>query len=153
MARNSQATFVKRIGCTAVLFMAIACAPAMASPTGQPALTVCRPSDDVTARTVVDLQALWAPSDTLLRAMRDSLSLSATRESDISYVTDERTCTNAVKALNTYLGTPNASRQVYVFKFGTDFLVEDPSVGQTSEYRSLPIFDKKWVYKRTYLSY
>jgi hypothetical protein len=85
--------------------------------------------------------------------MRDSLRLSARRTSDVSLVTDEKTCAKAVTALNGVLGTASTPRQVYVYKFGTDYVVEDPTVGTDSEYRGLRIFDRTWVYKRTLLSF
>jgi hypothetical protein len=49
--------------------------------------------------------------------------------------------------------TPSVSRQLYVCKVGRDFAVEDPTVGKDSDYRGLRIFDSKWVYRRTYLTY
>ncbi len=114
---------------------------------------VCRPADALANRTVTDLKALATTTDTLRRAMLDSLKLSATRASDVSYVTDERTCSKALNALNTHMGTANQQRQLYVYKFGTDYLVEDPTIGADSEYRGLRIFDRKWVFKRVYLAY
>ena len=115
---------------------------------------ICRPSDDLTARTVTDLQSLLTTTDTLRQAMLVSLGLSANKASDISYVTDEKVCAKALTAYNGYRQTPNAPRQIYVFKFGSSYLVEDPTVGQDSEYRGLPIFDRRWVpTNRVYLSF
>jgi hypothetical protein len=118
----------------------------------QGAAPICRPSDFLVTRTVAHLQQLVTSTDPTDKAVRDSLRITATRASDISYVTDERTCGKALPAYNTAMSTPSAVRQLYVYKIGRDFAVEDPTVGQDSHYRGLHIFDSKWLYKRTYLA-
>jgi hypothetical protein len=134
-----------------LVMLAAACGPAMASVSPAPA-PLCRPSDELVTRTLANLRSLVTINDTLRRAMRDSLRLSATRTSDVSYVTDEKICVKAAAAMDALWNTGPTSRQVYVYKFGTDYIVEDPTIGQDSEYRGLQIFDRRWVYKRTYLS-
>jgi hypothetical protein len=129
----------------------ITCAPALAQPPA--AVLSCRASDALATRTLQYLQGLVTTTDTMRRAMRDSLKLSAKRTSDVSLVTDEKTCAKAVTALDSVFGAPSAQRQVYVYKFGTDYVVEDPTVGNDSEYRGLRIFDRTWVYKRTLLTF
>jgi hypothetical protein len=109
--------------------------------------------DDTANVTLAHLRTLvtsLVPSDV---ALRDSLRISAGRTSDVTYVIDDKTCAKARTALNAVLSTPSTSRQLYVYKIGTDYGVEDPTVGTNSEYRGLRIFDRSWVYKRTYLVY
>jgi hypothetical protein len=118
----------------------------------QSTAAVCRPADAITSQTVSYLQSLVTSTKPLDKAQRDSLRITARKASDVSYTTDESVCAKALTALNSYLSTPSASRQLYVFKIGTDFAVEDPTIGQGGEYRGLRIFDRKWVYKSTYLA-
>src|SRR5690348_11002814 len=114
------------------------CASTLGAASRSSVLLACRPVDVTVTRTVAEMQTTITATDADTRAMRDSLKIIATRASDVSYVTDEKTCTKAVTALNTYLGTAT-SGQVYVYKLGTDYMVEDPTVGQASEFRALRI--------------
>jgi hypothetical protein len=85
--------------------------------------------------------------------MRDSLKLAANRASDISYVIDEKICIKAAAAMDALWQIGPTSRQVYVYNFGSDYLVDDPTVGRDSEYRGLQVFTRQWTYKRTFLSF
>jgi hypothetical protein len=114
---------------------------------------VCRPSDATVTRTVADLQRLVTSTAASDKAVKDSLRITATKATDVAYVTDERTCGKALTAFNTLMATPSLSRSLYVFKIGKDYAVEDPTVGQASEYRGLRIFGSGWAYNRTYLTY
>jgi hypothetical protein len=118
----------------------------------QSAAPICRPSDFLVTRTVAHLKQLVTSTDPTDKAVKDSLRITATRASDVSYVTDERICGKALPAFNAVRRTPSAARQLYVYKIGRDFAVEDPTVGRDSHYRGLLIFDSKWQYMRTYLA-
>ena len=136
----------------AVIFSSALVLPGTAS-AARSSPPVCRPSDVTTVRTVAHLQRLVTSSTSSDRALKDSLGITATKAGDVAYVTAERTCAKALTAFNTVMATPSQTRQLYVFKIGRDFAVEDPTMGQNAEYRGLRIFSRVWAYKRTYLTY
>jgi len=132
-----------------LLFVLLGVCAAAAPSANRAAAVACRPTDSTVSQTVADLQEEVLSSD---HSLLDSLKLSATRASDVSYVTDEKTCAKAVTALSAYLGHAGSGR-VYVFKVGTDYLVEDPKPNPNNEYRILQIFDRRWVRKATWLTF
>ena len=112
----------------------------------------CRPIDSTVTRTVAELKEDVTSTDPTTRGLLDSLRITATRANDVSYVTDEKICTKAVTALNT-LWQKQTSGQVHVYKVGTDYLVEDPTLDQNAEFRGLQVFDRRWAYKSTFLTF
>ena len=112
----------------------------------------CLPSDAVASRHVAEFQALITSVKPKDVSYRQLLGLSATKASDVSYVTDERTCNKAVAALDALWGTPPSERQVYVYRIGTDFAVEDPQV-RGGEYKQITIFDRRWSRKSNMLTF
>jgi len=113
------------------------------------AQTVCRPADAVTRRTIADLAAIVAGTDSAAQASRDSLHLAATSASKVLLVTNEKTCRSARDALNTSWNTPGALRQVYVYQIGKFYGVEDPQIPGNGEYRGVVIYDGRWRYQST----
>lgn len=110
----------------------------------------CRPADSTSARTTRDLKAYVTSSDSFTVRLRNSLGIAGTPANKISYATDSKTCNSAVTALNTHSGTPGRSRQVYVWKVGSDFAVEDPSDNDPGSYRAVIFFTSKWVFKSSW---
>ena len=106
----------------------------------------CRPADSRSAATVSTLQSLASSSVPADVQLRDSLGISIRRASDVSLITKETTCQRGVTELNKLWQTPTAQRQVFVYKVGSDFGVEDPQAG-SGDYRGVAFFSSKWVYK------
>jgi len=99
---------------------------------------------------VQDFRDVVTSTDSFTVRVRTGLSLPVTTASKVSYVTDSKTCQSALAAINTFYNTPSRSRALYVYKIGTYYGVEDP-IGETGEtYRSIVIFDSKWVQKSAY---
>jgi hypothetical protein len=91
------------------------------------------------------LKRVVADTDSVSRAVRDSLRLPATSPSKVSLVTRTSTCTSAVAALNSVAGTPGAVRQVWVDALGSNYAVEDPSISsETAGGLPFYLFDSKW---------
>ena len=106
----------------------------------------CRPADTTKVPTHLRyLKRVVADTDSVSRAVRDSLRLPATSPSKVSLVTRTSTCMSAVGALNTVAGTPGVVRQVWVYALGSNFAVEDPSISSALA-GGLPfyLFDSKW---------
>ena len=128
------------------------CAPAAAATRAPTTAPACRPADATANRTIDELKEDVVSTDPTTRGLLDSLKITATRASDVAYVTDEKTCAKAVTALRTLWAGRSTSDQVHVYKVGTDFLVEDPSLDQGADFRGLQVFDRRWVYKSTFLT-
>ncbi len=114
-------------------------------------LAVCRPADATSATVISILQDLATSTKPADVALRDSLRLSIRRASDVGLVTDEQTCIRAASEMDKLWQTGATARQVYVFKVGSDFGVEDPDAG-SGEHHGLAFFDRKWVYKSLMLA-
>lgn len=134
--------FIRLFGPTVFL---IGCAAASAADARR-SVPWCRPADNTSAATIGTLQTLATSSVVADTRLKDSLRISIRRASDVSLITTEATCQRAVTELNRLWqsGTPN--RQVYVYKVGSDFGVEDPQAG-SGDYRGVAFFSSKWVYK------
>jgi hypothetical protein len=105
----------------------------------------CRPPDTRSAGTISELQALatsTAPADI---ALRDSLKLNIRRTSDVALISTEATCFRGATELDKLWKTGTTNRQVFVYKVGQDFGVEDPQ--SAGDYRGVAFFTSKWVYK------
>jgi len=106
----------------------------------------CRPADTEKVPAHLDyLMRVVADTDSVSRAVRDSLRLPATSPSKVSLVTRASTCTSAVGALNVVIGTPGMVRQVWVYALGSNYAVEDPSItSDPAGGRPFYLFDSKW---------
>ena len=140
-----------RLGPGALVVLAVmlgACAPL---PANAQSGSGCRAADTVVVpEHLTYFKDLLSTNDPARAAVRDSLGLAKTAVSKISLVTTTATCTSAVTALNTRRGEPNTVRQVWVYKLGNDFAVEDPALTvPASEYRPIYLFSGSFVYKRT----
>lgn len=111
----------------------------------------CHAADSHSQRTTTDLGQVTTSSKPNMITLRTNLQLAA--GATVSYVTQAKTCRSAATALNTRLGTPNVGRSVYVWQVGTDYAVEDVSVGSAGEYRQVYIFDRRWAFKSVYLPF
>jgi hypothetical protein len=111
--------------------------------------SACRPADTTKVPAHLDyLKRVVTDTDSISRAVRDSLQLQATTANKVTLVTKATTCASAVAALNTAAGTPGAARQVWVYTLGSNFAVEDPAI--SSEIAGgVPfyLFDSKWTPK------
>lgn len=113
----------------------------------------CRAGNAESARALRVLTNLVTTTDSAESAYRTSVGLQSTTSSSVSLATDKKTCQSGATAFNTIGETPGAVRQVFVYKVGTYFAVEDPGFGTEGEYRSLPTFDRRWAYQGTMLTF
>jgi hypothetical protein len=110
------------------------------------AVLKCHAADGRSAATISALQSLATSTVPADIALRDSLHLTIRRATDVSLITTETTCQRAATELDKLWQTGTTNRQVYVYKVGQDFGVEDPQAG-SGDYRSVAFFTSKWVYK------
>jgi hypothetical protein len=151
-SRCVRENFMRVTAGVSILVLAACATTSVSANSVQPAVA-CRPVDSTVSRTLAELKEDVASTDPATRGLLDSLKITATRANDVSYVTDEKTCAKAVTALNT-LWNNQLSTQVRVYKVGTDYLVEDPTRDQEGgEFRGLQVFDRRWVYKSTFLTF
>ncbi len=111
----------------------------------------CRPADDTSAGTIGVLQALApsrVPADV---GLKDSLKINIRRASDVSLISTEATCQRAATEMDKLWQSGTTNRQVYVYKVGADFGVQDPQAG-SGDYNGVAIFSSKWVYKSLLLT-
>jgi hypothetical protein len=111
----------------------------------------CHPADETSALTISSLQALATSSDPADGRLRDSLRINIRRASDVSLITTESTCQRGAAELDKLWQSGTTNRQVYMYKVGSDFGVEDPQAG-SGHYRGVAFFSSKWVYKSLLLS-
>jgi hypothetical protein len=106
----------------------------------------CLPADTVRVPAHLDyLKRVVTDTDSVSRAVRDSLGLQATTAGKVSLVTKASTCTSAVAALNAVAGTSGAVRHVWVYALGSNFAVEDPTISsETAGGLPFYLFDSKW---------
>jgi hypothetical protein len=78
--------------------------------------------------------------------------VATTNASNVNLVTNSSTCQSALAAYNATQQTPGTSRLVYVFQIGKLYGVEDPTV-TGGEYRSVLIYNSKWQYQSTMLTF
>ena len=103
--------------------------------------TQCRGPDALSAQLISYLQLLVAATDTGTIMRRQTWGLPAASSSNVTLVTDSRTCAKAADAYSADEDTlkPMAGRQAYVIKVATVYVVWDPSVrvGEWSSYRTM----------------
>ena len=133
-----------------LLLLEISCGPGVSANGSNP---VCRPPDDLSARTLRQLGGVAGSSDSVEPAYRDSVHIPRTAEDRVRLVADEAICRRALRAFNEYLRTPDAHRRVAVYQVGPRYLVEDPDYEPGGKYRGLPIFDNAWRYQATMLTF
>lgn len=107
--------------------------------------TQCRGPDALSAQLISYLQVLVTGTDTATITRRQAWGLPATSASNVTLVTDSRTCAKAADAYSADEDTlsPMVGRQAYVVKVATLYVVWDPTVhvGEWSPYR---IMDNKF---------
>lgn len=135
---------------TCVALISLACAGLSASTPGRSA-PWCRPADNTSALTIGILQALATSTDPTDVRLRDSLKITIRRASDVSLIITESTCQRGAAELDKLWQSGTTSRQVYLYKVGSDFGVEDPQAG-SGDYRGVAFYSSKWVYKSLLLS-
>lgn len=103
--------------------------------------TQCRGPDALSAQLISYLQLLVTATDTGTITRRQTWGLPATSSSNVTLVTDSRTCAKAADAYSADEDTlnPVAGRQAYVIKVATVYVVWDPTVraGEWGAYRTL----------------
>ena len=115
--------------------------------------STCRASNAVSATMLTDLRRLATSTDSVFVAQRTGANLPATTASNVNLVSDKRKCEKAVTALNGIFATPNQTRQVYLFAFGSSFVTADPALpdslgGLGARY----VFSKQWALQRVWLT-
>lgn len=119
-------------------------------PGSSSAQSSCRPADSLSARTVRDFKSMLSSTDSFQVRIRTSLGIAGTAASKVSYNTTASICNSAASALNTYSGTPGQARNVYVWKIGNFYAVEDPADQNPGSYRALVLYTSKWVFRSTF---
>jgi hypothetical protein len=138
---------------TAILTLLIGATLGCAYPLSAQSTSMCKPADASSAKALVTLKNLVTTTDSTDVAYRNSLSIPATQATNVSFLTDSKTCQKGVDAYNAWANTPAAARKVWAYKIDQSFAVEDPTFGTGGEYRSLLIFDRHWAYKGTMLTF
>jgi hypothetical protein len=114
--------------------------------------TVCRPADDVSAGIIQSLSYSLLKTDSISIALRQSLNLpQLSSASQISLVTNEKTCQRAVSALNQAEGSSVSGRRVYLIQLGNSrYAVYDPTeLAPGSSFLFVSYFDNHWTYLST----
>jgi hypothetical protein len=115
--------------------------------------SACMLPDPVSAAALRTLTKLVTSADSVDVAYRTQLNIPATQAANVTLATDSRTCQKGVDAFNAFAGTASLARSLWVYKIDTAFAVEDPTFGNGGEYRTLVIFDRKWRYQGTMLTF
>jgi hypothetical protein len=126
---------------------------AVAQAPGATPTPVCRPADELTTRTLNDLRTLVSSTDRTDAALRDSVGLGYQATPVVLLDTVSQHCEQALVNLNAQLQTPGQRRQIYLYRIGDQFGVEDPTHGADSEYRGIRIFGPDWRPRRVLLTY
>jgi hypothetical protein len=100
---------------------------------------------------MVTLQTLAASRTPDEMGLKDSLGIDIRRASDVSLISTEATCHQAAAELDKLWRSGTTNRQVYVYKLGSDFGVEDPEAG-SGDYSGVAVFSSTWVYKSLLLT-
>jgi hypothetical protein len=116
----------------------------------------CRTNSDTASYVVGKVANLAAATDSIGKAVRDSLQISAvTSASSVVLITKAATCSSANAAYQSALSggmTSTFSGKVYVVQSGKSYVVWDPSFrwapGGGSVY---VVFDSRWAKKSTFL--
>jgi hypothetical protein len=125
-----------------------------AYPLGAQTSSGCRPADATSAEGLQRITELVTSTDSVDMAYRTRLNIPATSASIVSLATDTRTCQKGADGFNAWLtNTPPAPRLVWTYKIADAFAVEDPTYGTEGEYRTLLIFNKRWQYQGTMLTF
>ena len=111
----------------------------------------CRPADNVSAGMIATLQTLATSRTPEEIGLKDSLKIDIRRASDVSLIGTEATCQRAATELGQLWRSGTTNRQVYVYKVGSDFGVENPQAG-SGDYSGVAIFSSEWVYKSLLLT-
>ena len=140
-------TLVRRL---AVVVLALPLAFRETAAQGTRAST-CRASDDTAAVLGSYLATLVTTTDPVRVSLRASVGLPAIDSTRIAYVTHTHVCNKLVDAMNARYQTPGLARQLYVYKVGTVYAVQDPA-HPTGEYVPTVVFDRRYQYKGSILA-
>jgi hypothetical protein len=108
------------------------------------ATTICMPSDTFAVWMVANFQAVMTSTDTIKTQARVFMQLPVVAASQISYVTNDKTCNSAATAYNAALvgiSTIPPSGTVYVWQVRTDYVVMD-TVQRVGEWRRAMTLDR-----------
>lgn len=110
----------------------------------------CLPADSNSTHYAERIASIVSDNDSTAQLLRTRLKLPQLSASNISLVTDSRSCSNASTALDATQGLTNATRRMYLFKLGTSRfgVVDLTALGSTTDFTDAPIpiwyFDSKW---------
>jgi len=88
----------------------------------------CRAPDDTSARIVNYVRFLLTDTSRASARARDSLGITAIQPSQITLVTDTRTCSKIVTFFDHFEGVTRTGRRVYAYSIGpTRVVTQDPN--------------------------
>jgi hypothetical protein len=114
-------------------------------------LPFCATPNESSASGLASLQEFVVASDTGAVAERARLGVTGISPSSVSVISDESTCQRASAELDTLLGDPQTNRAVYVYTFGSRFVVDDPE--NAGHFRPVFVFDSSWANVPTKLAF
>jgi hypothetical protein len=123
--------------------------PACASTLGQvDPESPCQPAAPESVQPHLDyLRELVSATDSASVSVREAFELKWAAASKVTWVTKPSVCAAAVDAVNRVAGTPGRVRQVWVYRLGEAYAVEDPSLQWGEPLGSsypMYLFDRKW---------
>lgn len=114
------------------------------------AQSACLPADSISTARLQWLDSLATRVDSEYVANRQWLNIPKTTSAQVTPITTTNTCASARTAVNTIAGTPGRVARVYLYKLGTRYAVEDPSLlGVQGDYR--PVHFSSFAF--SYLSF
>jgi hypothetical protein len=135
--------------CCALLAAALLSVPATraAAPAARTAAAPasCLPADAYSANLVSFFAQLVTSADTADATLRNKLKLSAVPASQVSLVTDQRTCQNAIQGMDRALQPQTPTASAYVVKVGESYAVQDPA-DRAGEWTPAVVLDSKFNY-------
>lgn len=113
----------------------------------------CLAPDDTSARIVHFVSVLLTDTSQAGVAERDTVGLTGVTPSQVSAVTDSRTCAKFVSTLNHFEGVNNPNRKVYAYSVGSsNYVVQDPNL-HSGEWTPVFLLDRTFKIIRPYLAF
>ena len=136
------------LGILAALLCGTACAPSISQTAPTDA---CWPAAPESVKPHLEyLRDLVSATDSRSVQDREAFELQWTAADEVAWITKPSVCAAAVAAVNEVAGTPGQVRQVWVYKLGHAYAVEDPSLAWTAPLGSdypIYLFDQEWKSK------
>ena len=131
--------------------MTLASLLATATPSRGGAQSACRAASDTAAVLKSYLSDLVTTADSSRASLRAKFGLPAIDSTRIIAVTDPRICRKLVDAMNATFRTLGLARQIYVFRVGETYAVQDPT-HPVGEYTPTVVFDGQFHYTGSVLA-